>query len=67
MEAADLIIDTVNAQALNFHCIAGPMALSPLDLQERFGLVEGDIFHGALALDRLIDGDVTGLPGYNGV
>jgi phytoene dehydrogenase-like protein len=27
--------------------------LSPLDLERRFGLVDGDIFHGALSLDQL--------------
>lgn len=28
-------------------------ALSPLDLEREFGLVGGDIFHGALTLDQL--------------
>src|SRR5262249_40369919 len=28
-------------------------ALSPLDLEETFGLTGGDIFHGALSLDQL--------------
>ncbi len=28
-------------------------ALSPLDLEQRFGLADGDIFHGALGLDQL--------------
>jgi phytoene dehydrogenase-like protein len=28
-------------------------ALSPLDLEMRFGLVDGDIFHGQLSLDQL--------------
>ena len=27
--------------------------LSPLDLERRFGLVDGDIFHGQLTLDQL--------------
>ena len=27
--------------------------LSPLDLEPRFGMVDGDIFHGALSLDQL--------------
>ena len=31
----------------------GRRALSPLDLEREFGLVGGDIFHGALALDQL--------------
>jgi phytoene dehydrogenase-like protein len=52
--AADLIIDTVNAHAPNFRrSIIGRLALSPLDLEERFGLLGGDIFHGALGLDQL--------------
>jgi len=51
---ADLILDTVDAYAPNFkRSIVGRLALSPLDLEERFGLVGGDIFHGALALDQL--------------
>jgi phytoene dehydrogenase-like protein len=52
--AADLIIDTVTAHAPNFRrSILGRLALSPLDLEERFGLLGGDIFHGALGLDQL--------------
>ncbi len=27
--------------------------LSPLDIEQRFGMVDGDIFHGALSLDQL--------------
>jgi phytoene dehydrogenase-like protein len=52
--AADHIIDTVTAYAPNFRrSIIGRLALSPLDLEERFGLLGGDIFHGALGLDQL--------------
>ena len=52
--AADRIIDTVPAYAPNFRrSIMGTLALSPLDLEERFGLLGGDIFHGALGLDQL--------------
>ena len=29
------------------------MVLSPRDLEQRFGLTGGDIFHGALTLDQL--------------
>ena len=51
---ADLIIDTVTAYAPNFRrSIVGRLALSPRDLESRFGLVGGDIFHGALGLDQL--------------
>ena len=31
----------------------GRRVLSPLDLEREFGLIGGDIFHGALALDQL--------------
>jgi len=52
--AADLVIDTVNQVAPNFKAsVLGRMVLSPLDLEKRFGLVGGDIFHGALTLDQL--------------
>ena len=33
--------------------VLGRRALSPLDLEREFGLVGGDIFHGALSLDQL--------------
>jgi phytoene dehydrogenase-like protein len=52
--AADLIIDSVTRYAPNFRrSILGRQALSPLDLEERFGLLGGDIFHGALGLDQI--------------
>jgi phytoene dehydrogenase-like protein len=52
--AADLIVDTVDTYAPNFkRSIVGRLALSPADLEERFGLARGDIFHGALGLDQL--------------
>ncbi len=53
-EVADLMIDTVNRVAPNFKAsVLGRRALTPLDLEREFGLVGGDIFHGALALDQL--------------
>jgi phytoene dehydrogenase-like protein len=53
-EVADLMIATVNALAPNFaQSVLGRRILSPLDLEREFGLVGGDIFHGALALDQL--------------
>ncbi len=53
-QVADLMIDTVNAVAPNFRAsVIGARALSPLDLEREFGLVGGDIFHGALTLDQL--------------
>jgi len=52
--AADTIIDTVNRFAPNFRdSIIGRQLLSPWDLEQRFGLVGGDIFHGRLTLDQL--------------
>ena len=53
-EFADLVIDTVTAHAPNFKAsVIARQALSPLDLERRFGLVDGDIFHGQLTLDQL--------------
>jgi phytoene dehydrogenase-like protein len=53
-QAVDLVIDTVTRHAPNFRrSIVGILALSPLDLEQRFGLPAGDIFHGALGLDQL--------------
>jgi phytoene dehydrogenase-like protein len=51
---ADLMIDTVNAHAPNFKAaVLGRQIMSPLDLERTFGLIGGDIFHGALQLDQL--------------
>ncbi len=53
-EVADLMIATVNRAAPNFAAsVLGRRVLSPLDLEREFGLVGGDIFHGALGLDQL--------------
>ncbi len=53
-EVADLMIDTVDRVAPNFRAsVLGRRALSPLDLEREFGLIGGDIFHGALSLDQL--------------
>ena len=53
-EAADRIIDTVDAYAPGFKAsVVGRLALSPIDLEERFGLIGGDIFHGKMGLDQL--------------
>lgn len=53
-EAARLIIDTVDQYAPNFRrAIIASSALTPSDLEQRFGLVGGDIFHGALGLDQM--------------
>jgi phytoene dehydrogenase-like protein len=51
---ADLIIDTVTAHAPNFKAsIIARQIHSPLDLERKFGLVGGDIFHGRMSLDQL--------------
>jgi len=48
------MIDTVTTHAPNFRSsILGMHALSPADLEREFGLIGGDIFHGALQLDQL--------------
>jgi phytoene dehydrogenase-like protein len=52
--AAERVIDTVNRYAPNFRAsVLGRTALSPLDLERDYGLVGGDIFHGALTPDQL--------------
>jgi phytoene dehydrogenase-like protein len=52
--AADLIVGTVNAYAPNFESsVIARQILSPLDLEREFGLIGGDIMHGAMTLDQL--------------
>ncbi len=51
---ADLMIETVDRYAPGFKTsVVGRQALSPLDLEQVFGLTGGDIFHGVMALDQL--------------
>ncbi len=51
---ADLMIATVDRYAPGFAAsVVGRQVLSPLDLEREFGLIGGDIFHGALSLDQL--------------
>jgi phytoene dehydrogenase-like protein len=53
-EVADAMIDLVNTHAPNFKAaVLGRQIMSPLDLERTFGLIGGDIFHGALSLDQL--------------
>jgi phytoene dehydrogenase-like protein len=53
-EVADLMIATVEKHAPGFSALVlGRQALSPLDLERTFGLIGGDIFHGALSLNQL--------------
>jgi len=51
---ADAIIAHVDRYAPGFAAaVVGRLALSPLDLERRFGLIGGDIFHGRMSLDQL--------------
>jgi phytoene dehydrogenase-like protein len=51
---ADLMIATVDSYAPGFaKTVIGRQILSPLDLERQFGLIGGDIFHGALTLNQL--------------
>jgi phytoene dehydrogenase-like protein len=51
---ADVVIDTVSQHAPNFKtAVLARQVLSPRDLEDRFGLVDGDIFHGQLGLGQL--------------
>ena len=67
-EVADLMIATVDAQAPNFAAsVIGRRAWSPLDLEREFGLIGGDIFHGALSLDQLFSArPILGHANYRG-
>ena len=53
-EVADHIIDTVTRHAPNFKAsVIARQIHSPLDLERKFGLIGGDIFHGHMSLDQL--------------
>jgi phytoene dehydrogenase-like protein len=53
-EAADHVIATVDRYAPGFAAsVVGRLALSPWHLEQRFGLIGGDIFHGRMSLDQL--------------
>lgn len=53
-EVADLIIDTVTDHAPNFKgSVIARQIHSPLDLERKFGLIGGDIFHGTMGIDQL--------------
>ena len=52
--AVEAILGIVEDHAPGFRkLILGQMALSPLGLERKFGLVGGDIFHGRMSLDQL--------------
>jgi phytoene dehydrogenase-like protein len=53
-EVADLMIATVDRFAPGFRqSVIARQVLTPLDLEREFGLVGGDIFHGAMTLDQI--------------
>jgi phytoene dehydrogenase-like protein len=65
---ADLMIETVDRYAPGFAAsVVGRQVFSPLDLERVFGLVGGDIFHGALTLDQLFSArPMLGYADYRG-
>ncbi|RMD90098.1 MAG: NAD(P)/FAD-dependent oxidoreductase, partial [Alphaproteobacteria bacterium] len=67
-EAADHVIATVDRYAPGFaRSVIARRILSPLDLEREFGLVGGDIFHGALGLDQLFSArPMLGYADYRG-
>jgi phytoene dehydrogenase-like protein len=53
-KAADAVIATVDAHAPGFaKSVIARQIHSPLDLERRFGLIGGDIFHGKMGSDQL--------------
>ena len=67
-QVADAMIDLVASYAPNFKkAVLGRQILSPLDLERTFGLIGGDIFHGALSLDQLFSArPMLGYADYRG-
>ncbi len=67
-EVADLMIATVEKHAPGFAAsVLGRQIMSPLDLERTFGLIGGDIFHGALSLNQLFSArPMLGQAGYKG-
>ena len=65
---ADLMIATVERYAPGFAAsVVGRQVLSPLDLEREFGLLGGDIFHGAMTLDQLFSArPMLGYADYRG-
>ena len=67
-EVADLMIATVDRYAPGFKAsVVGRQIKSPLDLARDFGLIGGDIFHGALSLNQLFSArPMLGYADYRG-
>lgn len=58
--AADHVLATVDKYAPGFsEMVLGRQVLSPFDLQEKFGLIGGDIFQGQMSLDQLFSARPT--------
>lgn len=67
-EVADLMIATVDRYAPGFKgSVLGRQVLTPMDLERTFGLIGGDIFHGALSLNQLFSArPMVGQADYRG-
>jgi phytoene dehydrogenase-like protein len=67
-DVAEVMMATVDRFAPGFRkSVIGYKALTPLDLENTFGLVGGDIMHGALSLDQLFSArPVLGHGNYRG-
>jgi phytoene dehydrogenase-like protein len=67
-EVADLIIETVDRYAPGFSAsVIARQSLSPFGLERTFGLVGGDIFHGALSLNQIFSArPMLGYADYRG-
>jgi phytoene dehydrogenase-like protein len=65
---ADLMIETVDRYAPNFRrSVLARQIFSPLDLERTFGLIGGDIFHGALDMGQIFSArPMLGYANYRG-
>lgn len=66
--AADTVFSAIDRFAPNFSdSVIAHAILTPADLEKRFGLPGGDIFHGAMTLDQLwVNRPVMGYAAYRG-
>jgi phytoene dehydrogenase-like protein len=62
----DKVVDTVTEYAPNFKdSVIERQVLTPYDLEQRFGLIGGNIFQGEMSLDQLFSfRPAPGLAGY---
>ena len=67
-EVADVMVAAVDRYAPGFKdSVLGRQIKSPLDLERDFGLIGGDIFHGALSLNQLFSArPMLGYANYRG-